>query len=167
MQSCRRRLSDRKWKEAAKRPVRIYKAAAMALLRALLKGDKAVGGTCVWWESKNPADSLVSPSDALLGTPALFVKLSVKREVFTGTWVSRAVAGTQVRLWFSLFYWFIWIFSLHGGGGRHSCCRKRCVMFHTVKCNSNRASSTDCTSDVRTYFMCALELRHDLRFFYI
>lgn len=95
-------------RKAAKRPVQIYKVVALALLRALLKGDKAVGGTCVWWESQNPADSLVSPSDALLGTPALFVKLSVKQEVFTGTWASRLVVGTEARPKSSLFYWFIW-----------------------------------------------------------
>lgn len=97
-----------------KRPAQIYRAAALAPLRALLKGDKAVGGTCVWWESQNPAGSLVSPSDALLGTPALFVELSVKQEVFTGTWASRLVVGTQARPKFSLFYWFIWSFFWYG-----------------------------------------------------
>lgn len=69
VQRCRRRVSDRKWKKAAERPVQIYKVAALALLRALLKGDEAVGGTCVWWESQNPADSLVPPERCTAGNP--------------------------------------------------------------------------------------------------
>lgn len=67
----------------------IYKALAAVLLRALLRGDKAIGGTCcVWWETRNPADSLVSSSDALLGIPAASVRLSVKQEVFADVWVT-------------------------------------------------------------------------------
>lgn len=159
-QSCRRReWAAGRGRKGGKRPVQIHKVAALAPRRALLKGDKAVGGTCVWWESQNPAGSPVSPSEALLGTPALFVELSVTQEVFTGTWASRLVVGTHARPNLSLFYWFIWSLFQCGSQSCHLCCVKHSrEMFRTA---------TPMRFNQLTCFMVALELGHNLRHIFI
>lgn len=131
---CRRRVSDRKWKKAAKRPVQIYKVAALALLRALLKGDEAVGGTCVWWESQNPADSLVSPERCTAGNPCTVCQAvcqagSVYRHLGETTCCRRT---SKTEILFALLIYLQFILVLGRGQGCHFCCVKHGEMFPTA-----------------------------------
>lgn len=92
----------------------IYKVLAAILLRALLKGDKAIGGTCcVWWETRNPTDSLVESRQRLSGC------LSNRKCLQTFGWLS-GVSPVRCRytgktlILFIYFYLFLFFFGMGG-----------------------------------------------------